>query len=468
MPPVLTHKNRQLTVDLSPLVEARLEETTLTADAASASGTLTVKAIQGFAVNKILLIGELGQETSEIIKTHAATAPSGTTITLASNTTYAHPAGTKVYMIEFDAIEFSHSATAGGAKSVLATPSIDADEKYQVYTDTTQTSGFYFARFKETIGNTFGGYSDAIPYGGWASNTVGHLIEQALRNNLMTTLTSAFSRTDCYDVINSGLRFIQGKQLRYPQYNIDDYVLGQTTRGSFKWTLPTDIYDNDSNKSINGVRIGTDADLTYKDPKEFEELLEGQVRNQVRTQAVATDTTLEIDNSNDFADSGSVDFYISGTKYTVTYTGVTRSATAGVLTGIPASGTGSISVTVPVDTWVFQTPIEGTPSYYTVRNGELEVTPMPDATADNKNVFLDYSTIVTEVDSDGDELDIQRYDMMVDYLTWAIKMRLKNNGALDMNDGWFNAFKEKLNDAIRTTRNPRVHRMKPKINSIRY
>jgi hypothetical protein len=467
VPPFLSHKNRQLSVDLTPLVEAGLEVTLLSADVAASSSTLTVKDIDGFAVSQYVLIGELGQETSEIIKIHASTAPTGTTITLASNTTYAHSAGTKVYRIEFDQIEFSYASTATGSKSVLTTANIQADQKIQVYTDTSQTSGYYFARFKNSGASTYGSYTDAIAYGGWDDYTVGALIEQALKT-LGITLSNALSRTDCYKIINSGMRFIQGKQVHFPQNDILGYVLGQAARGTYSWTLPTDIYDNDSSKSIYTVKVGASDPLVWFDPREMDDYREGQVTTQVRTQATAGDTSLAIDNSYDFADSGTITFYISGTKYTATYTGVTRSATAGVLTGIPSSGDGSITVTVPVDTNIFQNVLEGTPTYFTVRNGNLEIAPMPDSANDDMNVYLDYSTAVTKVDSDGDEIDVQRYDMVLDYFTWAIKMRVKNNGALDMNDGWFISFKEKLNDAIRTSRPRFTFKMKPKINKITY
>lgn len=469
MPPVLSHKNRQLQVDLTPLVESRLEDTYLTADVASGAGTLTVKDIDGFAIDQYLLIGELGEETSEIIKTHGATAPTGTTITLVANTSFAHAAGTKIYRIEFNQIEWSHADTTSGSKSVLATSNIQADTKTQIYTDTSESSGYYFARYKNAAASTFGSYTDPMPYGGWPSNSVGHLIEQALRNN-KETLSNLWSRTDCYDAINAGLRFIQGKQLRFPQYNVTDYVLGQTTRGIRSHTLPTDIYDNDSAKSILGVRIGTDKNLVWKDPSEFEEELLNECVTQVRTQASAADVSLAVDNSYDFADSGSLTFYISGTKYTITYTGVTRDASGSTaaFTGIPASGEGSITVTIPVDTNIYQDPQEGVPAYFTVENGELRYTPMPDATYDNKNVYLDYTTEVTEVDSDGDTLDIQRYDLLVDYLTWVIWVRLKNNSKLDQQNGWFMSFREKMNDMIRTTRSQHVHKMKPKLNRIKY
>ena len=108
--PFINHKNRQIYTDLWPLVEAKLESTVLTADIASGSNTFRVKDIDGFATDQILLIGELGREGSEIIKTDASTAPSGTTITLSSNTVFAHSAQTRVYLLEFDQIEFSHAA----------------------------------------------------------------------------------------------------------------------------------------------------------------------------------------------------------------------------------------------------------------------------------------------------------------------------------------------------------------------
>jgi len=81
--------------------------------AVSASGeSLTVQSINKFAVNQILFIGELGDEKSEIVKTHASTAPSGTTITLVSGgVTYDHPIDTKVYIIDYDQVVFYHSTS---------------------------------------------------------------------------------------------------------------------------------------------------------------------------------------------------------------------------------------------------------------------------------------------------------------------------------------------------------------------
>lgn len=468
MPPYIQHRNRQVYIDLQPLVETKLEDTALNADIAASSSTITVDSIDGFAVNQVILIGELGQEDSEIIKTHPSTTPSGSTITLASNTTKAHSARTKVYLIEFDAVEVSHADTLTGAKSVLATPSIQADQLIQVYTDTTETAGFYFARYKETIGNTFGSYTDGVPYGGWADTQVGHCIQKALDEN-KESLSDIITLRNCFDWINDGLRYIAGKLRRFPQYQKLNTIIGQTVRGSFLITLPTDIYDKNTRRSIKGVRLGRNGyPLRLIDPYEFENQQTKVVYTQVRTEASATDTTLEVDNSYDFDDSGTVSVYISGTKYDITYTGVTRSDTAGVLTGIPASGDGSISVTIPVDTYVFQNEQEGQPIYATVRNGNLEIFPLPDSSYDNENIYMDYFTEIDQANSLGDTIDAQRYDMLCDYLTYRIKMKKENNGNLDPGNGWFISFRDKLNDYIRVLIPTFKNKMRPNVNRIQY
>ena len=84
------------------------------------------------------------------------------------------------------------------------------------------------------------------------------------------------------------------------------------------------------------------------------------------------------------------------------------------------------------------------------------------------NVYLDYFTTFTEVDSEGDVIDSQRFGMILDYVTWRVRMKTKNNGALDMNDGWYAQFKEKLNDYIRTTPVAFKNKMRPNINRVRY
>jgi len=479
MTPLLQHRNNTFSLDNFQLQTGAVAETYLTAETSGgASTTLTVKNIIGFNINQILLIEDLGSENAEIVLTHATTTPTGTTITLTGALVKTHPVGSKVRAIVYNQVELSRATTAAGSKTVLTVattanfnpPSglgsgliaIDATAIVQKMQSSEHTSGYYFARYKDSITSDFSDYTDALVYGGWATNTVGYLIDQAV-TDVGVTLGDLITRAKCYAWINECLKMVQGKLVRWPGLFEYNYIAGQTTRGINTVTMPTNAYDTETNRSILAVRIGDNRKLTLIEPVEFEEQV-GAVTTQVTTQASATATTLEIDNSYDFADSGSASFYISGTKYTITYTGVTRSATAGVLTGVPASGTGSVTVTVPVDTNVWQNEEEGTPSIATVRDGVLEFYPLSDSGYDNLNIYLDYALIVTDVNSDGDTIDYKRFDMASWYLKWRIKMAARNNGALSVEDPLYLFYKEALNDAIRTAPSENSFRRPPRIN----
>lgn len=455
---------KRIDVPLQSLLE-RAEETSLTAAVTAAATTLTVKNITGITIDQILLIGELGSDESEIVHTHGATAPTGTTITLSTGITRDHSILTRVRLIPYNQVEYSHADTETGAKSVLATETVSGNTEVDSYDDSTETAGFYFWRFKNSIGTTYSDYSDAILYAGKASNSVGYAIDYALRRN-DTERSDRITNEFLYEEVNSCLRYITGKRKKWAKLQKFDYVLGQTTRGLDHWTLPTDMYHRDNNRSILDIRVGTDTALAYRDKKEFDSKLSGVYQTDVRTEGAIGAITLEIDNSYDFADSGSVDVFISGTKYTLTYTGVTRSETAGVLTGIPASGTGSITATIAVDTRVWQDEEEGIPAYYTIYDEKLWIYPLSDASNDDMNVLVDYWTEVSTCDSDGDVLDLHRFDLVKDWLTWTIRAVLKNDGKRPLDDPDYLLFQDKLKDFKLWETSAQKYSMTPRLNQI--
>jgi hypothetical protein len=462
MPPFISWKNRAVYVDESNLLAMQLEESTISADLAAASATLTVANIDGFAIKQYIIINPW-KENAEIVTTHSSTAPTGSTITLAANTVYAHYTGEKIYRIEFNQVEISHSVTLAGTKTVLATSALQSDQPILKYLDTTYTSGFYHARFKDSVNTVYSGYSQGVEYGVWDKSTVGYIIDRAM-SDMEVSFTEKLTLLDCYAWLNEGIQFIQGKLKRWSEHFSYNAIIGQITRGTNVVSMPTDAYDRETNKSLLHLRVGTNKDLVFLDPDLFDAQMEDVAVTQVTTEAVAGQTTLEIDNSYDFEESGTVNFYKSGTKYSVTYTGVTRSATAGILTGVPASGDGSISVTITVDTYIWQNEDEGIPQWFTVRNSNIEFYPLADGNEDNANLYADYAKVATSVDEDDDVIDFQRYDMLNSYLRFRIKMKTRNNGDMDLNDGHWAMFKEKLNDAIRTMVNQNVHRTRPNLN----
>lgn len=471
MNPNLRHRNGKLFIDNAQLVSDSSQFSYLSEAGSAGDAQVFLQDYIGFADNQALLIEDFGSESAEIVTVNGTPSVGGGCV-LDAVLVRSHPVGSRVYILDYDQIELKRGTTTVAASATALTTTLgsglvalQADTKIQVYNETEFTSGYYFARYKHSIAGTFSSYTDALVYGGWDKNTVGYMIDRALRD-VGETLSAKVTRFDCYEWINSCLKLIQGKLKRWPEHYSYNAVLGQIQRGDNTTTMPTDAYDTETNKSIIALRIGDQGKLQYLSPGDFEAAMGEALTTQVTTQATAGQTTLEIDNSYDFKDSGTVSVYISGTKYEITYTGVTRSATAGVLTGVPASGDGSITVTIPVDTNVWQNEVEGIPAYFTVRNGVIEHWPLADASNDNANLYGDYSKVASSVDSDGDTIDLQRYDSVQSYLTWMIKMKARNNGTLDLQDGWYLMYKEKLLDAIRTLPMNNMFRIRPSLNRI--
>lgn len=468
--PSLRHQNGKLYFDKTGLQTTALQSSYLAEQATAGDAQIFLQDYTGFLDNQALLIEDFGAETAEIVTVNGTPTVNGGAV-LDAVLVRAHPQGATVYILTYDQIELTHATTATGSKTVLTTAlgtglvAIQPDTKIQIYNETEYTTGYYFARYKHSISGVFSGYTDALVYGGWSANTVGYMIDRALKD-LGETLSVKVTRFDCYEWINTCLRLVQGKLKRWPEHYSYNAVLGQTARGVSSVTLPTDIYDSETNKSIIAVRVGDQGKLQYLSPGDFKTMLEGVRVTPVTTQATAGQTTLAINNSYDFADAGTVDVYISNVKYSLTYTGVTRSASAGVLTGIPASGNGSITVTIPAATSVWQNEVEGIPLWFTIEAGALVFWPLADGSNDDMNLYGDYSHVVTAVDSDGDTIDAQRFDFAQDFLTWRVKMKARNNGVLDMQDGYYLMYKEKLNDAIRTLPQNNTFRIRPSVNRI--
>ncbi len=451
----------------------------LDADVAAASSTITVQSILGVAINNLLLFRGVGSTRSEIVAVHASTAPSGNTVTLAANTVEAHPAGTTIYIIPWNQVRFYHSATEDDANvsdtnlsALAAAQNIDPTEDFNYYLDSSQTSGFYYYRFSDSIASVNDIYSDPIPWSiaqvQFANNEVGYIIEFA-RRKLGQEWSEQFSKQMAIDEVNACLNYIAGQLKRWARYLDADFVLGQTSRGVFDYALPSTIYDDQTNKSILQVRLqGQAKALIPKDEKEMDNIMADVIRNTVRTLTVVNQSTLNVDNSYGFSDDGTIHIFTNNVDDAIDYDAVTRSATAGQFTGIDTSGDGAITAAHAVGVNVWQNHEEGQPRYFNVREGRLRTWPLSDSTYINLNVFIDFFTVATVVDSESDSIDADRYDMVKHWILWQGKNYWRNNGKLDLKDGDYLMFERILNLAVRRSISSQKYKMRPKINRIDY
>lgn len=430
----------------------------LNASIASGVSTIDAYSISKFAIDQIILIGELGSEGSEIIKTHASTAPSGNTITLASTTVKAHQKDAPVTILPYDKIEFSYATADGESKTVLTTDDIDAERMHNLYENDDYTSGVFYVRYKNSIETTFSDYSDAIAYTGLAKNTIGYAIETSMQE-LHVDFSSLLTLEMMFRWSNQMLRLVRGKMKSWNKYQ-ETEVIGTVEMGVRSYAMPTTIYDKNSDRSILNVRIGSSEPLTYIDKGEYTQGLIDRAYTEVATEASASDTSLILDDTSDLPATGSLAVYVSGTKYSITYTANDKD------TNTLTVASDQITVTYPVDSQVWYNVSESYPDYYSVWDGRIYLWPMINTTHAGKNVTMDFYTDVETLDSQTDVVLGTKYDMLIPYLKFKIRAVTENNGKEDLSDPSYLQFRELLGDAIDNDRSAQVESFQPRSSSI--
>jgi len=419
--------------------------------------------INQFAVDQVVVIGEYGNPGSEIIKTHAATAPTGGIVTFAANTTKPHSKDTPIYIYEFDQVEFSHAETLEGAKSVLgAIQTLDPTSDKMAYNDTSNTTGYYFTRYKNSITSNFSDYSDGVPYSGLPMNTVGYAIDTAM-NELDARFSDVLTFGKLIGVSKQMLRLVRGKLKAWSKYQEYDHVAGTTEMGVYKIAVPSTLYDKNSNRSILNIRIGGEAGLlTGVDRDEFLANKDEAVDTTVATQAEISDTSLVLTDTSDLSDSGAVDVYVSGTKYSITYTTNTRSTNT--LSGIE---TDQITVQLPAASQAWQNPEEGLPSVYNISDGYLYLWPMVSSAFAGRNILSDFYTDIEDIDSQMDIILGTKFDMLIPYLKFKIRAFTENNGKENLKDPSYLEFRELLNDARNNDLGAEQQGFRPRVRNVR-
>ncbi len=120
MSPTLRHKNGKLYLDHRQLISEALQSSYLTEPGSTGDTQVFLQDYIGFADNQIVLIEDFGSETAEI-GTINGSPSSNNGVVLDSALSRSHPAGSRIYIIDFDQVELSHATTATGSKTTLTT-----------------------------------------------------------------------------------------------------------------------------------------------------------------------------------------------------------------------------------------------------------------------------------------------------------------------------------------------------------
>ena len=410
--------NQPIQVPLSDLLLNPTYQSFLVVDSDSGSGSITVKNLTGFAINQILLIGEPGNQNSEIIKTHSSTAPTSGVITLASNTVNPHGVGTKVYVINYDDVRFFHASTASGSQTQFADRSIVANNDTTNVDDTSHSSGFYFAKFYNTITGSLSSVSDAAPYNGYTIFSARSIIDNALgminkKTSSVLTDEYAFMQID-----NCQMECLR-EYKRWSFMQEFNYVLGQSYEGQLRVALPADCDDQQTTKSVYNFRIGKQDGMIWIDKEEWDAMMTTIAYTTLATSISLGATSIVLTNSGDFNDTGTVKIgansytYSANNKSTNTLT-ITASATTNTA-GEDATEFGNF----------------GQPTWYTVWDGFLYFFPGIGSSFAELNLYLDYYKSLTQIQADYDNIVLPDPTVVQYYVAWKFMLRLNNGEETD-------------------------------------
>lgn len=145
--------------------------------------SLTVKNSDRFAANQRIMIGQMGQEKTEVVTVSAVNAD-GITITVGA-TVFPHSADDPVFVLQFDQVKYYRSTTTStGTYTLLTTVSLDVDNEnlQTIYDDVSGLTTYYYkVSMYHSISTVESALSDPIPGGGFSRNQVGNIIDEILQ-----------------------------------------------------------------------------------------------------------------------------------------------------------------------------------------------------------------------------------------------------------------------------------------------
>lgn len=354
----------------------------------------------------------IANEKAEILP---ITSISGNTITLTSNTGFTHQAGTIVYFIQYNQIEFSYASTLAGVKSVLATKNISISEEHTVLEDSNIT-GYAYTRLKNGVSATFGAYSSAIPYS-YSRKSARELKTLAL---LELNEENAPSITDefVFRLINKAESEVVNlrKKGKWAWLRTHNYALGTIGTGGWRLALPADIQDRETDESIEEVKFGTGNNLQYLGLQDWNNLTNGMAYTELTVDINPGDSVINGILFANFANSGTVKI---GSNV-IEYTGKTNNTLTGC-TGIDTAVTAGATI--------FNGARFGNPTHFTMQDGYIYTYPVVSEQQAGKALLMTYYHRPNNISTGYDEVSVPDETAIIDYLVWKIDARLNVGGS---------------------------------------
>lgn len=406
-------------------------QSNLTTDTPSGSTTLSVKNLTGFSTNQILILGFLGLQGSEVVKTSASIAPANGVVTITSGTVFPHSSSTTVTAIAYDRVEISTASTQTGSKTVLAMVSVATNSDSTNYNDAFNNSGYYFARFNNSITGAFSNYSDPIPSTGYTIMSARSVIDSAL-GMINKKTSNVLSDEYAFSEIDNCQMEVLREMKRWSFMQKFDQSLGQITTGQWKVALPADCDDQNSTKSIYNFKIGQGTNITWIDKEKWNSIIQGVAHTTLANNININDSTVTLTDSSNFNSTGTIT--VGANSYTYT----ANNQTTGVLS---LSSVSTTTNTAGQD--AFQGASTGNPQYWTTFGGFVYFYPVLGSTYNQEEGIMDYYSSLIQTITDTQKIVVPDPTVVQYYLAYKFLLRQNNGEDTLGSDAKFTAYTDR-------------------------
>ena len=224
----------------------------------SNSSSITIVNTENFEVDDFILIEDFGKETAEIFRVGAVNATTGV-ISLfdstgnPSSTKFSHTESTKIYVLPYNQIRFFWTTSAGDITDeappfnednpLTSWLDLDPASWYTQFSDPTNSTGFGWFVYRNSVSTFVSQESNPIPYGGFAGNTVEQVFFD-FDSLLNTNELSLVSMAEKFSWLNEALAFLKNKlNLNNIEYFVSVDQTLSVVAGTKEYILPSDFSD---------------------------------------------------------------------------------------------------------------------------------------------------------------------------------------------------------------------------------
>lgn len=403
-------------------------------DQVAGATTLVVENIERFTTNQFLLIGTEGIETTEIVQTSSSVSPTGHTITLNAPLKFAHNSNTVVTIIDFNQIEYSWSLNLDGPKTVLTTLAIQGKTLDTNYNETQKPNGYYFARWYNALTQTYSPYSDGVEIFSYSSLMARSLIDNAL-GDINKEISDLITDEYAFMQINNCQEEVKRQLKVWTWLQAYGRTIGNAYLGQHRFQVPENMDDQFSPGKVYNVSVGVKPDMVWIDKAKMDSFMVSMAYSRLAQPIVVGDTTINLEHSGNFKDSGTV--HANG--YEVAYTANNR--TTGVLTL-----TEPVTFSMAEGLDISENATLGTPQYWTIFEGWIYMFPFVSHNLEGRAIMMDYYQTLALVRTDTDRIQVQDPTMVQYYLQWKFMVRAQNGdeseGSLAKKELWIARLKQ--------------------------